>query len=66
MGSPIDHSRDGTCDAELFEPAQKIEQLLRDRFMPRLFSGVAAAYCGARGTYMLFKSCSTGGKIAGH
>ena len=29
-------------------------------------TGVAAAYSDARGKYMLFKSCSTGGKIYGH
>jgi hypothetical protein len=33
MASPIDDSGDGACNAELFEPAQKIEQLLRDGFM---------------------------------
>jgi hypothetical protein len=27
---------------------------------------VAAAHSDARGKYMLFKSCSTGGKICGH
>ena len=66
MASPIDDSGDGACYAELFEPAQKIEQLLRDGFMQGSSPGVAAAYSDAGGKYMLFKSCSTGGKIDGH
>jgi hypothetical protein len=56
MASPIDDSGDGACDAELFEPAQKIEQLLRDGFMQGSSPGVAAAYSDARGKYMLFKA----------
>ena len=47
---------DGACYAELFELAQKIEQLLRDGFMQGSSPGVAAAYSDARGKYMLFKA----------
>jgi hypothetical protein len=43
------------CYAELFEPAQKIEQLLRDGFMQGSFPDVTAAYSDARGKYMLFR-----------
>ena len=66
MASPIDDSGDGARCAELFEPAQKIEQLLRDGFLQCSSPGVATAYSDVRGKYMLFKSCSTGGKIDGH
>jgi hypothetical protein len=56
MASPIDDSGDGACYAELFEPAHKIEQLLRDGFMQGSSPGVAAAYNDARGKHMLFKA----------
>jgi len=49
IASPIDDSGDGACDAELFEPAQKIDQLLRDGFMQGSSPGVAAAYSDATG-----------------
>jgi len=43
MASPIDDSGDGAGYVELFEPAQKIEQLLRDGFMQGFSLGVAKA-----------------------
>jgi hypothetical protein len=49
MASPIDDSGGGAYYAELFEPAQKIEQLLRDGFMQGSSPGFAAAYSDARG-----------------
>jgi len=55
MASPIDDSGDGACYAELFEPAQKIEQLLRGAFMQGSSPG-GAAYSDARGKYMLFNA----------
>jgi hypothetical protein len=34
--------------------------------LPIITSPAVAAHSDARGKYMLFKSCSTGGKIDGH